>query len=216
LYSLSKKEGYFLGNNNSNGTIGGLRINTHKVFCSKTRKNLYYKFGIGLSRSVNYFNSMVTLKEAQIAPIDSVRIGEVLNRSLNMNLPIVVWYEFPNLFKKGLGLGFSLGIESKIRLNNEKVKSKLTSDFDFAANRGNSYYNEAHNALTNKKFENLLKPFSAQLSFGFSMIDNTYTSGGLKFFMPLISPFSNTLKVKTELGATVFLRNSFSNPFRKK
>jgi hemolysin-activating ACP:hemolysin acyltransferase len=48
------------------------------------------------------------------------------------------------------------------------------------------------------------------------MVDNTYTSGGLKFFIPLISPFGNTVKVKTELGATVFLRNSFSNPFRKK
>lgn len=204
-FNLKKNPGYNLGDPEDWALYGSFFFHLYRVFESKKVKRLKYHVGIGGAK--NYFGiyPLVTLKETGIADIDSIQVGEVGYWDYPLLVPISLSYELPNIYKKGFGVRFFVGVENSITLYRSKTESILTTNFDSDKNIGDLYKDENLNKKVDDYFSEFVGPYSLQLNAGIGFIDKERGSVGVKYTHMYISPFKKGQKINKQYGFLIFL-----------
>lgn len=204
-FNLKSKSGYISNNVGATGSSLSIFVQLNKVVKSKINSNLYYRYGVGASREYLGFYPLVTLREAQISDIDSIRIGEIANWEYQIHFPVSISYEFPNIIKKGFGLKLYFGLENRFRFYRVNTDNQMVANYNFTDNFGLTYKNEEISQIVNKKYSEFIRPYSLQLNFGIGIVPPELGSGGIKFTNIIIPTFGNGQKINQQLGVTFFV-----------
>lgn len=204
-FNLKKNRGYNLGDPEDWALYGSFFFHINRVFESKKVKRLKYHVGIGGAKNYLGIYPLVSLKETGIVDVDSVKVGKVGYWDYSLLVPISLSYELPNIYKKGFGVRFFVGVENSITLYRSKTESILTTNFDPEKNIGDLYEDENLNKKVNDYFSELVGPYSLRLNAGIGLIKKERGSGGVKYTHMYISPFKKGQKINKQYGFLIFL-----------
>ncbi|MDF1698761.1 MAG: hypothetical protein P1U56_23105 [Saprospiraceae bacterium] len=210
-FNMKNNEGFIVEGKGDFEGYFNLFFHLNRVFVSSRNDHLHYRIGIGAAREYLSFYPLVTLENAGISNLESIRIGEVGNWEYQVLVPMSISYELPNLIKKGFGLRFFLGMEHRFRIHQVKTQSLLVANYSFEKNRGDVYENEPITQKVNELYANFINPYSLQVNFGIGLLPPEIGSGGIKLTHLAVPSFGKGQKINSQFGLMVYLEMPLFN-----
>ncbi len=204
-FHLEANPNYILGLEDYPGNYLNLFVHVNRVLRSKKNPRLQYRVGLGVAWESLTFSPFITVNEAGIAPLDSVRISEFQNEEFQLHLPMSVAYDFPDFLREGLGCRLFFGLEHRLRVHRNDLDNSLVFGFDFQRNTGQAYSDGGIQADVNAYYANFIGYYSLQLNLGVGIMDSRLGSGGVKLTNLIVPAFREGQQLSRQLGLLLFL-----------
>lgn len=185
-FRLAANQGYTQAHDELLGdTYGSLYLIANRTWQFPTFRNNYFHLGAGLSRTALLFNPNITLQDAGIADIDTVRVIYIDNREFQILFPVGFTHTFPNLIEKGTGLKVMLGLENRFQVGRRDMETTLFGDSEVV------YEDETHNDLAHQHYNSFLNPYTLMGTMGLGLSTHDGVGFEIRYSRFIIPPFLN-------------------------
>ena len=210
-FDLKQNEGFISEHEGNFEAFVDLSVAINRTWKHPRNRNANVKLGLGLSRTYLGFYPLITLKEANIADIDTVRVGEIGNWEYQLMIPMSISIVEPNLIEDGTGIKLIMGVEYRHRIYHINTDNILTENYDFAQNIGTVVEDKLLTKLTNEHYNQLISPYSLIGHVGLGVTIHEGVGFGVQYSRFIIPPFASGQELDKNFGVNFFIEMQLFN-----